>query len=350
MNQYVITINDESLRIIVNLGQAYDALKDEINISSSIPSHIYWKTVSGRDYLYVKENRATEYKSQGLRSAKTEELYNKYTAEIESHKSRLRSLEDSTKQYCKQYRALHLPVITSLPAKILRDLDLNGHLGSNLFVAGTNAFPAYEIEARERFAHGLDETEDFDLGWCRGSEISFGGNQPLIGSPLFDAAIRADKSFRINSKKTYQAVNANGYEVELLTAPSMFQSLSKDEKFSPMAIFVEQEWLLKGTPIRYVICANDNTPAPLFVPDPRWMGLHKIWLSRKPERAPGKKDKDAKQGDLLLDAVARKMQITYPMDVDFIMSLPEELLPIFNEWASKHQYVPQKSEDKPSWW
>jgi hypothetical protein len=350
MNHNVIPINDEGLRIIANLGQSYDALKDEINIGASVPSNVHWKTVAGRDYLYVKDKSSIEPKSAGPRNTKTEELYAKYIAEIQSHESRIQNLNASTLQHCLQYRALRLPVITSLPAKILRDLDLRGHLGSNLFVAGTNAFPAYEIEARERFAHGLDETEDFDLGWCRGAEISFGGDKPLKGSPLFEAAARADKSFRINIKKPYQAVNSSGYEVELLTAPSMFSSLSKDEIFNPMAVFNEQEWLLRGKPIRYVICANDNTPAPLFVPDPRWMGLHKIWLSRKPERAPGKKDKDAKQGDLLLDAVARKMQIAYPLDVDFVMSLPEELLPIFNEWASKHQYVPQKSEDKPSWW
>lgn len=347
----MIIINDEGLRIIANLGQAYDALADEIRVGKDVPVNVHWKNISGKDYLYIKQQASQEAKSCGARNSDTEALFKKHSAAIADHELRMKHMTQSVEQYCRQYRALKLPVITSLPAKILRDLDVHGHLGSNLFVAGTNAFPAYEIEARERFARGLDETEDFDLGWCRGAEISFGGKLPeLKGSPLFEAVKRADKTFRINTKKPYQAVNSIGYEVELLTAPSMFATLSKDEVFNPMAIFNEQEWLLKGRPIRYVISASDNTPAPLFVPDPRWMGLHKIWLSGKEKRAADKKDKDAKQGNLLLDAVARKMQMSYPMDIDFVMSLPEDLLPIFNEWAKKHEYIPTRMGSQPAWW
>lgn len=351
MNQNVININDEGLRIITNLGQTYEAYVDELRAESGIPAHVSWKTINKCDYLYIKHHSELVPKSFGARTATTEALFNRHMIEIADHEKRLHDLSLTISQHCSQYRALRLPIITSLPAKILRYLDERGHLGASLFVAGTNAFPAYEIEARERFAHGLDETEDFDLGWCRGAEISFGTTIPeLKGSPLFEAAIRADKTFRLNPRKQYQAVNSHGYEVEMLTAPSMFATLSKNEIFNPMAVFGEQEWLLKGTPIRYVICASDGTPAPLFVPDPRWMGLHKIWLSKKPERAASKRDKDAKQGNLLLDAVARKMQINYPMDTDFIMGLPDELLPVFNGWAEKYNYIPPSSGKRPSWW
>lgn len=345
----VMKINDEGLRVIANLGQSYDALVDEMRIGKALAEYAGWKESHGREYLYIRKHGELQPKSYGLRNASTEKLHDETIAAIADHRGRLSGLNNTVLQYCAQYRALRLPVITSLPGKIIRDLDLNGHLGSNLFIEGTNCFPAYEIEARERFAFGLDETEDFDLGWCRGAEISFGdATDELKGSPLLDALLRVDKTFRINPKKKYQAVNSNGYEVELLAAPSMFRTMSKGEKFDLLPVFNEQEWLLNGKPVRHVISDISGYPVPLFVPDPRWMSLHKLWLSRKPERNPAKRGKDEKQGRLLFKAVAEKMQVPYPMNADFVLSLPEELRPLFDELAEENRFIPGNSS-KPDW-
>lgn len=251
-----------------------------------------------------------------------------------------------------QYRALRLPQIMGLPARILRELDLRGDLGASLIVVGTNAFAAYEIEARERFARGLDETEDFDPGWCRGASNALQPAEPpgqrLVGSPLFSALKKVDSSFRLNKARPYQAINNNGYEAELLTAPSVMKTLSPSEVFSTAAI-PEREWLLLGRLLRHVVCASDGTPAPLVVPDPRWMGLRKLWLAKKPTRRGDKQDKDPRQGELLLGAVAHKMTSADPMDVGFVRSLPVELLDEFNAWAARNDFVPGK-DDARRWW
>ena len=80
-------------------------------------------------------------------------------------------------------------------------------------------------------------------------------------------------------------------------------------------------------------------PAPMFVPDPRYMALHKSWLSSKPERSATKKDKDRLQGAILLDAVALYMP-DYPIDIDFVLSLPEELRDVFDTWAASRAFDP----------
>jgi hypothetical protein len=49
----------------------------------------------------------------------------------------------------------------------------------------------------------------------------------------------------------------------------------------------------------------------------------------------------------LLIAVAERMAATYPMDSDFVMELPPELLPVFNQWARTHDFIPSKA--RPSW-
>jgi len=342
-----IEISAEGLRIIANTAQYYDALLDAMREKVSMPKWMAWGGNSGKEYLYEMRAGQRVKKCIGVRSTVTESTYQAFQGRSELLAQRIEATSKSLATCLAQYKVLHLPQVMPLPARILRTLDLSGDLGTNLMVVGTNAFPAYEIEARERFAKGLDETEDFDLGWCRGSKIAFNKvMSPAKGSPLFSAIKQVDKTFEINRKKPYQALNSAGYEVELLTAPSVMPTLSRDEVFSTAAI-PEQEWLLLGRPIRHVLCARDGSPAPLYVPDPRYMGLHKLWLSAKETRRADKKDKDARQGELLLSAVARKMQTAYPMNLDFVLELPEVLLPVFNQWAARNNFTPTKAAN---WW
>lgn len=346
MNQHIKhkTLIDEDLRIIANAEQFYTHYVDVIRELRALPRYMTWKN----NYLYSSADGKTE-KSLGVRSPATTDIYENFTQAKKSLEERAHSMRERLMSNMRQYKALRLPQLMTLPGKILREMDARGLLGTDFIVVGTNAFAAYEIEARERFAHGLDETEDFDLGWCRGSGVSLAQTcERPSGSPLFSVLKAVDQTFRMSSSKAYQAVNKDAYEVELLAAPSVIRTMSPDELFSPYAIH-EQEWLLLGRPIRHVVCDRSGEPAPVVVPDPRWMALHKMWLSKKPERRADKKEKDFRQGDLLLDAVTRKMRDTYPVDVDFVLSLPPELLPVFNQWASIHSFIPADVHHQPEW-
>lgn len=93
-----------------------------------------------------------------------------------------------------------------------------------------------------------------------------------------------DSTYRLNHKKPYQAVNSSGYEVELLAAPSR-DPLPKNEAFEPMVSLVEQEWLPCGNAAFVMVATQRHRDAyPLYVPAPRWMALHRLWLVRKPMR------------------------------------------------------------------
>ena len=135
-----------------------------------------------------------------------------------------------------------------------------------------------------------------------------GGSMNDRHPSLLDVLRRVDSSFRINPRRPYQALDEKGYEAELLVAPSMFRTHPQDDDFSPMAVFPEQEWLLKGRPVRHVVASRDGRSCPIFAPDPRWMALHKLWLAEKPERNAAKRPKDRRQGDVLLKAVASAME------------------------------------------
>ena len=198
-----------------------------------------------------------------------------------------------------RYRRMRMPTLPDKQAEILRKLDIERLLGTDLMVAGTNAFSAYEWTANAIFPADNEETLDFDPTRCRDtpSSLAFAGTDPGKKSrkTLFSVLKSVDSSYKINPRKPYQALDADGYEVKLLAAPSC-HPLPKEETFAPMQTLIEQEWLLLGSPVSAVVATERGRACPLTVPDPRFMGLHKLWLADKPERNPVKEGKDRRQG------------------------------------------------------
>ena len=61
------------------------------------------------------------------------------------------------------------------------------------------------------------------------------------------------------------------------------------------------DWYLSAPKLRQIVIGEDGFPAPLTVPDPRVFALHKLWLSKRPERDPLKKPKDREQAFLVAE-------------------------------------------------
>ena len=343
MEQSFLPLSDEALRIAANLEQRHDAWIEAERRLEALPSSMFFSKKGAHDYLTVKRRAGDNGPTRGVRNASTEQKLASFHSERTAAALALTQTQAALNEIILQYRALKLPMAMPLPARILRELDIAELLGVDYMLVGTNAFAAYEIEAGCRFLRGADETEDFDLAWCRGSNIALSLIADGASSvSLLQALTAVDRTFRINARKPYQALNAAGYPVELLVAPSLFKTLPPGDAFSPAAIFPEQEWLLNGRPLRHVVASRDGRTCPIFAPDPRWMALHKMWLSRKTERESTKKQKDALQASMLLEAVRDRMANAYPLDSDFVLDLPEELRDLFNEWASANAFIPSR--------
>ena len=125
-----------------------------------------------------------------------------------------------------------------------------------------------------------------------------------------------------------------------MLAASSCHPLPKEKAFAPIQTLIEQEWLLLGIPISAVAATDFGRTCPLTVLDPRFMGLHKLWLSSKPQRNSAKRDEDRRQGGVLLDAVRFLMQASHLKNVDFVFAVPEELRPTFDQWCVARHFVP----------
>ena len=336
------TFSADAQRITANLEQSYAGWLDAMQQLQAMPSSMHWVKRGDAEYLAVKTISSDPGTTIGKRDAATEAQLMDFDTKKSALKARITSLNAVVSERAGLYRKMRLlPTIPDQQAEILRELDIAGKLENDLMVVGTNAFAAYELACGARFPVGNEETEDFDLTWCRPTLLSKSQSSPPRKT-LFAILKSIDSTYEINRRKPYLAVNAKGYEVELLAAPSC-HPLPAEEAFNPMASLIEQEWLLKGTPISNVVATIRNRACPLHVPDPRWMALHKLWLAEKPDRKASKKSKDARQGEVLLDAARYFLQNSHPIDTDFVIDLPEELQPHFNRWAQERDFIPGKA-------
>jgi hypothetical protein len=341
-----IPFASEAQRNIANLEQGYSAWLDTARNLQELPASMYWGQKGEAEYLIAKLTAKDNGTAMGPRNAQTEQQFAQYTEEKQRLQERMAQHERMLAERVALYktRMFRLPQMLDLPGTILRQLDIEDLLGVDVMVVGTNAFSAYEIACGVRFPTGNEATEDFDLTWCRETKAALTFTAGFVvrkeRKSLFAVLRDIDSSYRINRTKPYQAINDKQYEVELLAAPSV-HPLPKTEAFAPMYSLFEQESLLLGRPVSCVLATENGKACPLVVPDPRYMALHKLWLSRKPERKPSKKDKDQRQGYVLLDAVRHFLTTSHPLNVDFVLDLAPELRVIFDDWCAERQFIPK---------
>lgn len=316
--------SDQALRMLADLAQDYRTwLSDSRQFE---PARLTWKSRGEQDYLYsVRRTAPYAETSIGPRSPETEAKFDLYNQAVQ----RLPVIEQRLAVHCAAYRQLQLPMLPAFAGEALRNLDVAKQLGRDgVLVVGTNAMIAYAIEATEIFSTLLTTTQDFDVTWVRSEPFPRTQERPV-----FDALKRGDSSWTVNSERTFQALNSNGDEFELLLPETLKDSFPRTTGLRPIPL-PEQDWLIPGRYVEHVVACYDRKAARIIAPDPRWFALHKLWLSDKPQRDVLKKPKDRAQGREVL-ALVRDSMPHYPLDEDFAKTLPPELASYFDAWRGE---------------
>jgi hypothetical protein len=316
--------SDEQLRVLVNLQQQYEVWMEAERALAAMPYNLVRKDVNGYSYLYEVRDRANNAKSLGPWSEEQAAKLAAYRAEKAAWQSRRDTSKVELDQTCRLYRALRLPLLASAAGAILREADRRNLLGAKLIVVGTNAMPAYHVEAGGLIPDVPNETLDCDLAWT-GTELE-------EGQPIWEMLKAVDRTFTINTERSFQARNARAYEVEILAAPSRIGTIFRTDRPMPIPL-PEQEWLLVGRFVDHVVVCRDGEPARIVASDPRWFALQKLWMASQAKRTALKRPKDLKQGRILLDTIREAMP-QYPLDTAFEHGLPGDLAPFYDAWAN----------------
>jgi hypothetical protein len=318
--------SDEQARTLINLEQRYRVWIEAERSLADLPYDLRRKEIDGRAYLYEIVDRSGNGKSLGPWSLELENRFAAYREEKAALKARVQATRQTLDESSRLGRALRLPMLPEEAGAILREADRRRMLEGQVLVVGTNAMPAYAVEAGGFIREAPDETQDFDLAWA--------ALAPDPGAPTLWPMLKAvDPTFTVNMERGFQARNAKAYEVEVLVAPSRAATVRRFDQPQPVAL-PEQEWLLNGRPVDHIVISRGGAPARIVAPDPRWFALQKLWMSRQAKRNPLKRPKDRKQGLALLNAVDEAMP-QYALDDDFEAALPEPLVEPYREWEAQ---------------
>lgn len=341
-------LNNEQRRFLIDTQQTYEALRTtQRNFQLSYKGSMRWKKVKGKEYLYRLID--SRHSSLGPRSPETEKVKDQYTTARRRLRDRKNSLKKRLEERAPILRGLGLGRLDSIPARILRVLDEQNLLGKSLTVVGTNALFAYEMLVGVHFKTDLLTTEDADLLWDMRRGLGVAGsdfnNKGLIG-----LLRKVDPSFELQGKKSCRAFNKDGYYVDLIVPENNQFLMSKDDRMVPSvedlygAPIKGLDWLVNSPKIEAVLIDTKGFPVFMSCVDPRVFALHKLWMSKREDRAPFKKNRDRDQA-LSVAALVNTYLPSKFTDKD-LNALPKEVLNLRKELNIKGTGYLETSEEE----
>jgi hypothetical protein len=292
----------EQRRIAIDTAQLYEHLIELQAERQTVSGGLYWKNVAGHDYLVRVTDRTGGNRSLGPRSPETEEAYREFTETKRDLDARIKSINEEVARQAKFCVAAGVNRVPRLAADIVRSLDASGLLGSTLIILGSHAMYAYEMAAGVQLKAGLLQTEDLDTLLNTKSEIELAGSTRSAG--LLGILQRVDKTFKPQRKRSFRAVNAKGFMVDLIRAPIDSGGLALTSIGSGNDLVAESlrglEWLTALALMTQIVIADNGFPVRFVVPEPRVFALHKLWVSLQPTRDPIKRKRDLHQAEAVV--------------------------------------------------
>jgi hypothetical protein len=292
----------EQRRIAIDTAQLYEHLIELQTERQTLNGGLYWKNVAGHDYLVRVTDRTGGNRSLGPRSPETEEAYREFTETKRDLDVRIKSINEEVARQARFCVAASVNRVPRLAADIIRSLDASGLLGSHLIILGSHAMYAYEMAAGVQLKAGLLQTEDLDTLLNTKSEIELAGSTRSAG--LLGILQNVDKTFKPQRKRSFRAVNAKGFMVDLIRAPIDSGGLALTSIGSGNDLVAESlrglEWLTALALMTQIVIADNGFPVRFVVPEPRVFALHKLWVSLQPTRDPIKRKRDLHQAEAVV--------------------------------------------------
>lgn len=308
-------------RLLSDAQNHYEQYLQVQRLKAGLPNWMSWKTVNGKQYLIQGDSGGKNQKSLGLKNHETEALHAQFVQQKTQLKSDEEAINTRLAERALQLKALGIGRVPNTFARITRQFDVDGVLGTYLWVGGTHAIYAYEVMAGASLDVELRATEDIDFVWPITHEI-ITKNAP---KNLLGTLKAIDSTFSVNTENQFSVRNSKGMVVDFITSPEGAKYTLK-EYLKPIAI-AGQEWLTALPSVSSIVIDDQGLPLRFAVPDPRLFALHKLWIAQNPKRNALKKQKDIQQGKAIIELVQNKL-LHLPFDENFCKHLPTELLAI----------------------
>lgn len=298
-----LDLDDDARRQYVDAATVFDGWLRACKALQSVRGGMYWKSSGSADYL-IRTSPSNSQKSLGVRSEETERIYHEFTSRKQSAEGREVSLRQEVERHQRMNRALRVGRVPGIVIDLLNAIERAG-LSEHFTVVGTHALYAYEAAAGVRFLDsGALATQDIDLLWDTRKRIQFVSSMKLQQTSMIGLLRRVDASFQVREDQKYTAMNARGFEVDIIRREQVDDDphpvrLTDAEDDFWVAQALNAGALLNAAPFSAVIVSATGKMARMNTISPVMFFGFKKWLAAQPSRDPLKKPRDAKQAELV---------------------------------------------------
>jgi hypothetical protein len=338
-------LDARTIRERVDMAQLWAAwiVADDLR-RHSFRGSLGWEARSGHEYLYSRKRGVV--KSLGRRDAATEHIQKAFHDGREANKARLASLSAEMERQAAVLRSLNAGRLPVMAARALRALRTHDK-AATIRVIGTNALYAYESLAGVMFNSAATATGDVDILVDDRNRLRLltEADEQIGLTRLVQKVV--DPTFQSRGTMDFRLTNDKGYMIEFIR-PEQTPNYRAMPGAEPLeagdirpAPIIGLQWLVNAPVIEVIVLDTRGYPAPMRCPDPRYWAVHKMWLSKRNDRDPQKKIRDAQQADVMIALLAQRLP-QFPMDDAFRRGLPKELA------GHLEAELPQNAE-QPEW-
>lgn len=302
----LIELSESQTRQQLDASSVFTALLEARAEASVVRGSMIWREIDGRRYL-IRTSTAGAQKSLGPESSETQAIAARFFDRKEMAAERLKQLTEQVVVMQRMNRALRVGRVPNVVVDTLNALEKAG-IGEHFLVVGTHALYAYESAAGVRIPDGAMATRDVDLFFDTRKGVKLFSSLGRLDSSMIALLQKVDKTFRVRHSSKYTAVNAAGFEVDIIRRVARDGDphplrMSDDEDDLWAAQVPSGDNILGARPFEEVVVATSGAMARMRTIHPLDFARIKERLSKATDRDPLKARKDALQASVAREIV-----------------------------------------------
>ena len=302
----LIELSESQTRQQLDASSVFTALLEARAEAAVVRGSMIWREIDGRRYL-IRTSTAGAQKSLGPESFETQTIAARFFDRKERAAERLRQLTEQVVVMQRMNRALRVGRVPNVVVDTLIALEKAG-VAEHFLVVGTHALYAYESAAGVRIPDGAMATRDVDLFFDTRKGVKLFSSLGRLDSSMIALLQKVDKTFRVRHSSKYTAVNAAGFEVDIIRRVARDGDphplrMSDDEDDLWAAQVPSGDNILGARPFEEVVVATSGAMARMRTIHPLDFARIKDRLSKATDRDPLKARKDALQASVAREIV-----------------------------------------------
>ena len=300
-NAHFAELTEAQTRQYIDAESAWRALEDAQAAATEVRGSMMWRTQAGRRYL-IRVAASGAQTSLGPQSSDNDQIYARFMARKAAVQARQKQLRQTVQQHSRVNRALRIGRVPNVVVDTLNALAVAG-LRAHFVTVGTHALYAYETACGVRVQTEATATQDIDLLLDTRKYLQFATTMQRLDTSLLSIFQKVDKTFELREDQKYTAVNAAGFEIDVIRRSAQGHAASDPHPLR-ISAFEHDFWavqvssgqaLLDGGRFSQVVVSTNGSMASMHAPAPENFVRIKTALGKQADRDPLKRRKDLLQ-------------------------------------------------------